>query len=499
MSVSEETAARMPVEEAAEHQTEPGLVVVPSSEDAQPRSESTTGTFKRVDPFLGRTVGSFRLTRVLGRGGMGIVYLGEHPLIGSRVAVKLIHPRYSRDADVISRFFAEGLAVNVIGHPNIVQIYDLACLEGEHYYCVMEYLDGETLAQLVARKPLSFEEAAPVFVQVADALAAAHVKGVVHRDLKPENIFALPRRDGWAVKIVDFGVAKVTGRPDAGQGATGSIVGTPHFMAPEQAEGVDVDARADVYALGVTMYYAATGALPFNGGSFAEILLRHVEGKPVPPRQLRSDNVPETYEAVILKAMARERDRRFASMSECVAALQDCLGRNGKVDVTASVREPPPPTMKAFDQVSILPVHTRKDERRPARFEIRIESHTREQFQRMLSNDLSRRGMFVETNEPIPPLFTPVWVVVVASDGRAELRLPARIVRKVTPEEGRTWKVRAGMGVEFLDLDEETRRRLGDLLGELGASAATQVGISPHEPASDRARPAEDPVPAKTS
>ncbi len=241
---------------------------------AFPEMASTPAT-SPPDPLLGTTVGSFRLVRRIGHGGMGSVYLGEQTLIGSKVAVKVLHEHLASDASLVQRFYAEARAVNLIGHPNIVNIFDMNVVPPRRYYLIMEYLEGEPLSAAPAA-PMAPERALPILIQVCQALQAAHARGVVHRDLKPENIF-LCRRDGPPfVKILDFGIAKLFGgEMQEGQTHAGWIVGTPEYMAPEQGAGDALDGRADIYALGVIAYRLATGRLPFTGGGVTGVLLAH--------------------------------------------------------------------------------------------------------------------------------------------------------------------------------------------------------------------------------
>ncbi len=297
--------------------------------------EVTAVTELPPDPRLGRRLGSYKLTQLLGRGNMGAVYLGVHPTIGSRVAVKVLHPWYAGDADVISRFFSEAIAVNVIGHPNIVQILDFAVEAGD-YYCVMEYLEGETLSHAVAQRPMEPARLVLVFAQIADALAAAHDHGVIHRDLKPDNIFVLERSDGVAAKVVDFGIARLSRRPGA-DGDADTLLGSLHFMAPEQMLSAQVDGRADIYSLGITMYYAATGRLPYDAGSIAEILVQHARAEPRPPDAIRPE-IGSELARVILKAMARRPEDRYQSMAEFLRALPRLPGTKSSLAAPTAFR-----------------------------------------------------------------------------------------------------------------------------------------------------------------
>ena len=219
-----------------------------------------------ADPMVGSQVGSFKVVKLLGRGGMGTVYLAEHPVIGSRVAVKFLHDSLAENPQVVARFYDEARAVNLIGHENIVAIYDLNLLPPNRYYFVMEYLEGETLTARARRGPVEPRAALEVLQQLCDALQCAHDRGVVHRDLKPDNVFLVSRagrRD--FVKLVDFGIAKLRGAASGpGKSSAGLIVGTPEYMAPEQfLDARKADERSDVFSLGTILYWLATGRMPF--------------------------------------------------------------------------------------------------------------------------------------------------------------------------------------------------------------------------------------------
>ncbi len=278
--------------------------------------------------LIGKRVGNYEIKSKLGEGGMGAVYLGEHPLIGKKVAIKVLLEEYAANEAVVTRFFNEAKAVNDIGHQNIVDIIDFGKVpnedgSGEMVYFVMELLNGESLADRVKRLPLTFDETRHVMVQCCDALAASHAKGIVHRDLKPDNLF-LGRRgqDPNFVKILDFGIAKLTGAGAASSKTrTGTVIGTPYYMSPEQCAGRGhIDHRSDIYSLGCVMYELLTGQLPFPGEGFGDILVAHLTREPPKPSEVRAD-VPHDLEAVVLKAMNKDREQRYQTMEEYGAAV----------------------------------------------------------------------------------------------------------------------------------------------------------------------------------
>ncbi|MBK9033859.1 MAG: serine/threonine protein kinase [Myxococcales bacterium] len=272
------------------------------------------------DTLLGLTIGRWRLARVLGEGGMGRVYLAVQPAIGSRVAIKVLSEACARDRELVDRFFAEARAVNLVRHEHIVGVLDLAWLDDGRPYIVMEFVDGETLGALVRRRPLPVAAVAALMAEVLSALAAAHAIGIVHRDLKPDNV--LVTAAGHA-KVLDFGIAKLAPqlqRGDSPRTATGALLGTPDYMAPEQVAGGAIDGRTDLYALGALIYECVTGQRPFAGANLFELLRAQVEVMPPPPDRLRPD-LPPAVTAVIMRALAKRPDDRFPSAAAMAAAL----------------------------------------------------------------------------------------------------------------------------------------------------------------------------------
>lgn len=271
----------------------------------------------------GQVVGNYQILSKLGTGGMGAVYLAEHPLIGKKVALKVIHRELSGNREVVQRFFQEARAVNTIGHEHIVEIHDFGQTpEGDHFY-IMEYLDGLTLAQAISReRRLEVRRALHVSAQIASGLAAAHACGVIHRDLKPDNVMLLQRGlGGDFVKILDFGLAKMFASGNAPLTAMGVVLGTPQYMSPEACESKrDVDHRTDIYAVGVLLFQMLTGALPFDGASMGEVLVKQVTQLPPAPRGLNPE-IPPSVEQIILRCLAKKPDGRFATMEQLREAL----------------------------------------------------------------------------------------------------------------------------------------------------------------------------------
>jgi serine/threonine-protein kinase len=276
------------------------------------------------DPLLGQMVGDFRLAALVGKGGMGAVYKAVHPAIGSRVAIKFLSQECASSPALVERFFAEARAVNQIRHDNIVSVTNLAALPNGQPYIVMEFLDGAPLSTFIRQyRALPLGTLCRLIIEVLDALGAAHAKEIVHRDLKPDNLFVLK---SGRVKVVDFGIAKL--RPEMGgisdATRTGSLLGTPQYMSPEQAQGQHVDHRSDLYSVGVILFEAATGQRPFPAQTLYELLKAHVELMPPAPRLLRPD-IPPQLENVLLHALQKDLPYRYQSAQDFRVALEHAL------------------------------------------------------------------------------------------------------------------------------------------------------------------------------
>jgi serine/threonine protein kinase len=270
-------------------------------------------------------IGNYRVVQQLGEGAMGEVWLAEHPIMGRKVAIKLLHPLLSADPEVATRFFNEARAINLIAHENIVEILDFGQTTGGQPYFIMELLEGEPLSAPIARGPMDAAQVVLVADQMCRALGAAHAKGIVHRDLKPENVQLVTKADGSRqVKILDFGVAKILASAEGLQSAktrTGLLMGTPLYMSPEQCNGAGpIDHRADVYALGVMLFEMLAGRPPFVAEGLGELFALHMF-QPAPALADLAPGVPPHVAAAVMKALAKSPDDRFGSMEELRAAL----------------------------------------------------------------------------------------------------------------------------------------------------------------------------------
>jgi serine/threonine protein kinase len=284
------------------------------------------------DPLIGQTVaGRYQIEKRLGEGGMGFVYAAHQSVIEKKVAIKILKTEFSSRPEVVARFQQEAVSACRIKHPNVVDVFDVGRLEDGRFFLVMELLEGRDLSELIAEAaPLPPVRGIALALQICRALNAAHKSGVIHRDLKPENIFLHRTSDGdEIVKIVDFGIAQLR-VPDSAPSeerkrkltTEGTIVGTPEYMAPEQARGDVMDHRVDIYAVGVIMYEMFTGHPPFTGTAMLQILLQQMGEQPPPMAKVNPGlSIAPELEQVIMRALAKQPDERFASMSDLAGAI----------------------------------------------------------------------------------------------------------------------------------------------------------------------------------
>ncbi len=304
----------------------------------QAESAAYVPSQRRDQISVGALIGDvYRVDKVLGEGGMGIVFAVTHVRLGKRFALKLLKRELAKDADTRARFLVEAQAAGKLHHPNVVEVTDYASLPDGSAYLVMEYLDGQPLARLIKLGgAIPALRAVGIVRDVASGLASAHEKGIVHRDLKPDNVFVIQHGGKEVSKILDFGVAKVAG--SAKLTKTGMVFGTPHYMSPEQASGGAIDGRTDVYALGVIMYEMFTGRVPFEADTYMGVLTKHMFEAPIPPSQLAgAARELGALEDVTLKALAKRPEDRYASMNDLIVDIDRIIrvGHDG-VPVIAS-------------------------------------------------------------------------------------------------------------------------------------------------------------------
>src|SRR6266480_2290601 len=284
---------------------------------------------QQADSLVGRTIGHYKISKRIGAGGMGDVYLATDITAGRKAALKLLPERFTADAERLKRFQQEAHAVVALNHPNILTVYEIGQDHSIHYIA-SELIEGETLRDRLTRGPMQLSEAVDIAIQVASALAAAHNTGIVHRDIKPENIML--RQDGY-VKVLDFGIAKLAEQEVPAtiprnealllvETNLGSILGTVRYMSPEQAYGAPVDKRTDIWSLGVVLYEMLTGHAPFSGETPGEAMSSILEMEP-PPLTSYVAHTPAELQKIISKTLRKDREERYRSAHELLQALKN--------------------------------------------------------------------------------------------------------------------------------------------------------------------------------
>src|SRR5256712_10492843 len=275
------------------------------------------------------TISRYRILEKLGSGGMGDVYLAEDMRLGRKVALKLLAEDVTGNRERLGRFDQEAYAASALNHPNILTVYEMGD-EGGRHFIAAEYIDGITLRKRLATSPMDLSEVLSVAIQVADALEEAHAAGIIHRDIKPENIMI--RRSGH-VKVLDFGLAKLTERPVSEetdkeavtralvQTDAGVVMGTSQYMSPEQARGKPIDARTDIWSLGVVLYEMAAGRAPFFGDTKTDVIVAIAKTDP-PPIARFAPNLPAEFEWIVMKALRKNVDERYQTIKELESDLK---------------------------------------------------------------------------------------------------------------------------------------------------------------------------------
>lgn len=280
----------------------------------------------RAEQLVGQLVeGRYRVERVLGHGGMGTVYACRHAVVGKALAMKVLRPPRSGNNDgVLQRFIREAQTANALKSRHIIETTDFGQLPDGPFFVVMELLEGFDLAHAMRKNQLNAAQLLHVFTQIADTLEVVHASGIVHRDLKPDNVFLVnENNDPLFVKLLDFGIAKVLNSGSSHLTEEGMVLGTPHYMAPEQARSDTIDSRADIYAFGVMMYRAFTGRLPFVADSAIGVMTRHAMDPPEPPSRFMG--IDKQLETLILRCMAKRPDERPQRMAEIAQELRGLL------------------------------------------------------------------------------------------------------------------------------------------------------------------------------
>jgi serine/threonine protein kinase len=301
--------------------------------------------------WIGKSLsGRYKIEEMLGQGGMSAVYKAQDPNLKRVVAVKMIHPHLSSDPDFVKRFEEEATAVAQLRHPNIIQVYDFNN-DDDNYYMVLEFVPGETVQDHLKRlnasgRRISITKAIEYIAEICDAVDYAHQRGMIHRDIKPANLMI--NVTGQAI-LMDFGIAKIVG----GQRhtATGAVVGTAMYMAPEQIKGENPDRRADIYSLGVTLFEMLSGHPPYEADSAMTLMMMHVND-PVPDVRKLNPDVPDDLVAVINKSLAKEPNQRYQTAAQMAAALRNVLGR---IKAGASAEAPAPPGATTVEKPDMTP------------------------------------------------------------------------------------------------------------------------------------------------
>jgi serine/threonine-protein kinase len=298
------------------------------------------------DPLIGRTIsGRYSILEKIGAGGMGTVYRGQHEVVGRDVAIKFLSPELAVEQVHRTRFLREAKAANRIQHEHIIEITDFGETEDGHVYLVMEFLDGRPLSHAIAQGPMPLPRAIPIAMQITSALARAHELDVVHRDVKPDNIYLLARDDGSDfVKVLDFGLAHMKG--ELRLTATGTVFGTPEYMAPEQARGAPLTAAVDLYALGCVFFEMVTGRLPFQGTT-PDLIMKHIRAAPPRPSSI-VPSLPPAVDELVLRLLSKDPKARHA---DAYHVLEDLKRLRELVPGTSS----PPALVVKRSHGSILP------------------------------------------------------------------------------------------------------------------------------------------------
>src|ERR1700733_865335 len=279
--------------------------------------------------MIGQTISHYRILEQLGAGGMGVVFKAQDNRLERAVALKFLPENLAQQPQALERFRREARAASALNHPGICTIYDVGEQDGQAFIA-MEFIDGETLRSHIHGKPLPLDELLDLGIQIAEALDAAHAEGIIHRDIKPANIFVTKR---GRAKVLDFGLAKLVpkgvanadadsaARPSDSTSIVGIISGTPSYMSPEQVRGDDLDARTDIFSLGLVMYEMATGRQAFGGSTGGAIIEAVLTRPPVSARSINPE-VPSSLEAIVDKALRKDRDQRYQSAADILADLQ---------------------------------------------------------------------------------------------------------------------------------------------------------------------------------
>lgn len=281
-----------------------------------------------ADPLIGTQITDrYLLLSLLGTGGNGAVYKARHRYTEKIVAVKILHADLAQSGDLVARFRQEAIAIASLDHANLVSVIDFGVTGDGVFFMVMDYLDGKSLVSMIREQgPIDYRQALPIFTEVCEGVAAAHEAGIIHRDLKPGNVHVLNQgQKGSKVKVLDFGLAKVTGDHNIVMTVPGEIFGSPAFMSPEQCRGLRLDIRSDIYSMGCLMYQVLTGETAFSADSAPEVMYHQIYSQPAPFAEINPDHsVPHLLESIVMKCLEKDPNNRFQTMLELKKALSMC-------------------------------------------------------------------------------------------------------------------------------------------------------------------------------
>jgi predicted Ser/Thr protein kinase len=406
--------------------------------------------------IIGERIGDYEIRRLLGRGGMGAVYLAHDHALDRRVALKILPRRLSADPEIVARFQREAMAMAKLRHPNLMHIYSVGEHKG-HPFFAMEYIKGSTLSSVVRKAgSLPPEEAAHILAEIISALVKVHGQGLIHRDIKPGNIMI--DEDGRAV-LMDFGLARA--ESDVGLTADHTVLGTPNYMSPEQAKGAHIDARTDLYSLGVVLYEMLAGRPPFQGKTSFEVLRQQIE-TPVPPPSRSNPTVPAVLDRIVARATEKEPANRYQTVQEMAADLVTVFPSAPLVRLVGGAMPETAPTVLSGAPTAARRAPTMRSRRTPTQQRRRgaLLAWGAGAVGVLLAALLAWAVFGPEDEPPVPPQGT--WVRLVGSDGavrsdpdgRAEGRLvemlvidEVNIAVKIKPEgrgRTRTWGVKEG-------------------------------------------------------
>ncbi len=321
-SSAQRTPGRQPQPTPTRRESPPPTQSQP--QHSQPQARRAPPSRSTFDPndLVGQVLfGEYTITKKLGEGGMGAVYLAKQGSIDQLIAVKVLHEHSAESEELIQRFHREAKVVSMLTHPNIIRVFIFGRTQHGLLYLAMEYVEGQSLRGLLDKGPMDEITAIKIMKQLCSGLSEAHDLGVIHRDLKPDNVLLTEfRGESNFVKILDFGIAKIK-QPDGQEEAqkltqAGIVYGTPEYLSPEQAQALELDQRTDIYSLGVMLFEFMTGRVPFQGSAPVQILTAHVFNEPPRPSELAPDRVAPTMERIIMKAMAKDTKERYFSAME---------------------------------------------------------------------------------------------------------------------------------------------------------------------------------------